>query len=242
VGASGDRRGGSFRARTTARGGALAGALILLALVGWGAGELISSSLPSTDLQVVRDLATQRTSLATTIAHVLSWVGSGLVITPLAVLFSLIVYRSDRRAAGAVSLSTIGAVVIFNIDKLLIGRPRPPVAHLEAAVHSSFPSGHATVASALYLALLIVFLSGRRSAARAVAGIAATALLVVGIAASRVYLGVHYPTDVAAGVVLGALWAVAVAVSLCVSRSRRGDDARHDCRRRSCFPHATGAA
>jgi membrane-associated phospholipid phosphatase len=175
---------------------------------------VISSSLQSPDLQAVRDLVGQRTSLATAIAQALSSVGSGSVIVPLAVLCCLAVYRIDRRGAGVVGLSTIGAAVIFNLDKLLIGRPRPPVAHLEAAVHSSFPSGHATLSAALYLALLIVFLSRRRWGGRALAAAVATALLVAGIAASRVYLGVHYPTDVAAGVALGAAWAVVVAVVL----------------------------
>lgn len=205
---------GSTRAGIGSRAGALAGALIALLLAGWGAGEVISSSLQSADLHVVRELVGQRTSLATAIAHALSRVGRGSVIVPLAVLCCLAIYRIDRRGAGVVGLSTIGAAVIFNLDKLLVGRPRPPVGHLEAGVHSSFPSGHATLSAALYVALLIVFLSGRRRGGRALAAAVATALIVAAIATARVYLGVHYPTDVVAGVALGAAWAIVVAVVL----------------------------
>jgi undecaprenyl-diphosphatase len=77
---------------------------------------------------------------------------------------------------------------------------------------SSFPSGHATQSAAFYgsglLALMILLRGpGRlRELARAVAA-AALALLVCGVGFSRVYLGVHYPTDVACGLLLGALWA-----------------------------------
>ena len=66
---------------------------------------------------------------------------------------------------------------------------------------------------------MLAFLAGKPPRAAAVAGRVTTALLVVGIALSRVYLGVYYPTDVAGGVLLGATWTAAVRFSLCQTTS-----------------------
>ncbi len=189
----------------------LVGVLAVLIAAGWGVGQL-TRSWHATDLQAVRDVAAHRSPAETELARVLSRLGSSLVIGFLALAGCLILYRRAGAAAAArLAISVGGAVVIFNADKLLVARPRPPVAHLEAVTNFSFPSGHATLSAAFYLALLILSVArpgrGRRAAA---AGVFVVALL-LGIAASRVYLGVHYPTDVAAGLTLGAAWAAAVA-------------------------------
>jgi membrane-associated phospholipid phosphatase len=203
-------------ARAAAR---LAAVLIALMLAGWGAGEL-SQSLHAGDLATVRDVAAQRTGAETTIAHVLSRLGTGLLIGPLAVACCVVLYRSvGPGAALYVALTTAGAVAIFNVDKLLVARPRPPVEHLEAAAHFSFPSGHATTSAAFYLALAIAVMSLRPSPTWRGAALATGGLLILGIAASRVYLGVHYPTDVAGGVLLGAAWTASVTAT-CARRRR----------------------
>jgi undecaprenyl-diphosphatase len=210
------------------RAAGLLAALIGLMLVGWIAGELMRS-LHATDLQVVRDVASQRTPAETAIAHVLSRLGSSLLIGPLALAGCIALYRKAGPASALyLAASTAGAVVIFNVDKLLVSRPRPPVVHLEAAAHSSFPSGHATLSAAFYVALVTVLASRWRSRPRAVAVLTVTVLLVAAIAASRVYLGVHYPTDVAAGGLLGGAWATAVAISLRIARRAGRYPVRHD--------------
>jgi membrane-associated phospholipid phosphatase len=210
------------------RAAGLLAALTGLMLAGWLAGEVIRS-WHATDLQVVRDVAAQRSPTETAIAHVLSRLGSSLLIGPLALACCIALYRKAGPAGALyVAASTAGAVVIFNVDKLLVGRPRPPVAHLEAAMHSSFPSGHATLSAAFYVALVTVVASRWESRPRAVGLLTAAVLLVAGIAASRVYLGVHYPTDVAAGVLLGGAWSAAVAISLRITRRPARYSVRHD--------------
>jgi undecaprenyl-diphosphatase len=201
-------------AEVRARWVVLVGALLLLLLVGWGAGELVTSSLTREDLAVVRDVAAWRNSVATSVAQVVSWGGNAVVIGPAAALACLAVYRRDLRGAAVVGLSTLGAALIFNVDKLLIGRPRPPVSRLAPAVHSSFPSGHATLSAAFYLALLIVFLSRRRPRITTIVSASAATLTILAIGFARVYLGVHYLSDVVAGVLLGAVWAIVVGVAL----------------------------
>jgi undecaprenyl-diphosphatase len=190
-------------------------AILILLLVGWGAGELSWSFLQARDLDVVRDIAARRTPILTGSALAVSLAGSVLVICPLAMACCALLYRGGRRAAAMLlALSVGGAGLIFTVEKLIVGRPRPAVTQLVAASHSSFPSGHATLASAFYLALMIVFLTAAPRRPAAVTGAIAAGLLVIGIGLSRVYLGVHYPSDVAGGVLLGATWTLLVARSL----------------------------
>jgi undecaprenyl-diphosphatase len=189
-------------------------AMVVLMLAGWGAGEISRAALHEPDLDAVRDLAAQRTVLLTAIAHTFSFIGSALVIGPLALVSCAALYcRGRRRPAVVIALSSGGGALIVNVDKLILGRPRPPVDHLVAASHSSFPSGHATVSASLCLALLILFLARQPARTAAIAAVTATLLLVVAIALSRVYIGVHYPTDVVGGMLLGATWSLLVGLS-----------------------------
>ena len=80
--------------------------------------------------------------------------------------------------------------------------------HLENPGGSSFPSGHVANSTALYLAILLaVFVYVRNPGAR-VALLAFALVLIAGIAVSRVYLGLHYPTDDIAGFLIGLSWAL----------------------------------
>lgn len=198
-----------------------AAVLLVLVLLGWGVGEL-TQLRQGPDLHFVQEVAEQREPVSTALARGLSWAGSSAVIALLAVVSSVGLWLAHRhRAAALVAFATAGAAVIVNLDKLLVGRPRPPVEQLVTAGHSSFPSGHVTLSAAFYLSLLIVLLSRRPSRAITIAAATATVLLVGGIALSRVYLGVHYPTDVTGGILLGASWAVLLAIPLASRRRPR---------------------
>lgn len=181
---------------------------IALVLVGWAAGELWLSIVGSSDLDAVREIAAQRTTTLTGIAKVVTWAGSAFLLVPLALVCCLALANAGRRReAVAVALSLGGAMLLADLIKLLVSRPRPPVEHLEAVTGSSFPSAHATQASAFWLSLVLV--ARATGASSKVTGLAAAValLLILAVAASRVYLGVHYPADVVAGVLLGAGWA-----------------------------------
>jgi undecaprenyl-diphosphatase len=110
-----------------------------------------------------------------------------------------------------VLLSSAGAALVNTVVKILIGRPRPPegLRLTDVSTHS-FPSGHSTLSAAVYLTLgtlLAQTVKQKRAKAYFIAIAVALALL-VGI--SRVYLGVHYPSDVLAGWASGLAWAILV--------------------------------
>jgi membrane-associated phospholipid phosphatase len=185
--------------------------LAVFVLLGWGVGELWTSAVGSLELNAMREVAAQRTAALTDVARVVTWAGSAFLLVPLALIACVALLRSGlRREALAVALSLGGAKLIFNWVKLLVSRPRPPVEHLQVVASSSFPSGHATQASAFWFSLVFVLPAAGASPklTRVAAGLALVIVLVV--AASRVYLGVHYPSDVVAGMLLGTGWATYV--------------------------------
>jgi undecaprenyl-diphosphatase len=183
--------------------------LAAFVLVGWLLGELWVAIIGSSEADAMHSLAEQRSHTLIQTARVITWAGSGFVLVPLAAVYCLLLGRAGLcREAAAVAVTLGGAMLISDVTKTLTARARPSVEHLQAVTGSSFPSGHATQASAFWLSLVLALRATRvTSFARRVAGVFA-ATLVLGVAWSRVYLGVHYPSDVVAGVILGSGWAL----------------------------------
>ncbi|HEX8582587.1 MAG TPA: phosphatase PAP2 family protein, partial [Acidimicrobiales bacterium] len=101
-------------------------------------------------------------------------------------------------------------------------RPRPPVERLDdVAATASFPSGHTAGAVALYGALAVLAALHLRRAAVRWLVIGVLALVPVAVALSRLYRGMHYPTDVAGGAVVGGAWLATVAGTTLASRTER---------------------
>ena len=120
-----------------------------------------------------------------------------------------------RREAMLLALTIVSGWAVNSAIKALVGRPRPElVSHLTEAGGSSFPSGHSFNSAVVYIAIALAFaaLSPRQSV-RATIVLAAMVLTLL-IAFSRVWLGVHYPSDVIAGWLGGAGWAFAASALL----------------------------
>jgi undecaprenyl-diphosphatase len=182
----------------------------------------LSTLISSQDLALVRDLAGQRTGLLTALAHAFSLLGRSYVLVPCAIVIAAGAVRLGRPLYGVVMIvSVVGAEILQNVDKVIIGRSRPAVSHLEHVSGPSFPSGHATDSSAFFvlllLALLVTSCPGRVKLLAAFLAV----VIVVGVAVSRVYLGVHYPTDVGAGILLGASWSLTTATVMLRGRVDR---------------------
>ncbi len=137
-----------------------------------------------------------------------------LTLVTLAALAVLLVY-DRRRQALVFGLTAVIAQVASEVIKQLVGRERPTfVTQYDMTSSSSFPSGHSMMATAIYFILATIIASGElRPVARRML-MAGSAVLVVAIGVSRVYLGVHWPTDVVAGWALGAAIALVAWVAL----------------------------
>jgi undecaprenyl-diphosphatase len=115
----------------------------------------------------------------------------------------------QARVALFIVAAAAGAVLLVTILKIGFDRPRPDlVTHLVTTETPSFPSGHSTASAAVYLMLgaLLARFQRRRRLRLFFVGLAVAITVLVGF--SRVYLGVHWPSDVVAGWTLGGAWAV----------------------------------
>jgi membrane-associated phospholipid phosphatase len=130
------------------------------------------------------------------------------VIVVTAVLALLARWRLGHWWASALLVTSVaGEVLIFLAVTATVPQRRPPVPRLQSAPPtSSYPSGHTAAAVALYccVAVLILIIYARRPVARIAAGL--LFLVPAFVACARMYLGEHYPSDVIAGALLGALW------------------------------------
>jgi undecaprenyl-diphosphatase len=176
------------------------------------------------DSSITRWMVAHRDHVLTVVARVLSAIGSQKVLAPVAAVAAVLLI-GRRRVAPAVFLAVAwgGAILLYTLTKHIVLRPRPPVdIRLMRVGASSFPSGHATQSLATFVALAtlaaVAIVRGR-----AAAGIALSLGLAAAVGWSRVYLGVHWSTDVIAGWLVGAAWVSSV---LWLSgRSSASDDA-----------------
>jgi undecaprenyl-diphosphatase len=141
----------------------------------------------------------------------------GVTVMTLVSVVGVLAFLMHRRRwhAGILAATVFLAFVSSEGFKDFYGRPRPElVPHGSYVYSSSFPSGHSTLSTATFLtlAMLIASLEPSRGTKQMVFALAV--LLVLGIGFSRVYLGVHWPSDVLAGWCLGAAWALAAWMAL----------------------------
>jgi undecaprenyl-diphosphatase len=145
-----------------------------------------------------------------------------VVLPLLAVAVAGFYLANWRLSAVALLISTAGSVVLTTVLKAVFRRARPEILDSGyTASFYSFPSGHATVAAGFYGALTLMLAFHLRGAARwAVVVFGTTLVLLIGL--SRLYLGVHYPTDVLAGFLAAPLWLVSVGAVYVLWISIRG--------------------
>jgi membrane-associated phospholipid phosphatase len=128
---------------------------------------------------------------------------------------ALLAWRGRRADSLLVICASAGVFLLGPLLKALFTRPRPPAHEYLVAIDSwSFPSGH-SLNSMVVLGLLTVLAVRGRTGMTRVLVVAVGALLVLLVGFSRVYLGVHWPTDVLAGWLTGAVW-----LTLCLAIAR----------------------
>jgi undecaprenyl-diphosphatase len=117
--------------------------------------------------------------------------------------------RRQRRMLGLLAAATVGGLLVALLLKNLFARPRPefasPTAHVLTA---SFPSGHSMLSAAVYLTLGVLLARTTTQYRYKLYFLTVALLITVLVGLSRIYLGVHYPTDVLAGWSFGLIWAL----------------------------------
>ena len=188
-------------------------ALAIAALLMLASGALLvcperPCAVPALDAAGLAALDARRTGWLDRGFMIVTWLGSLYVLLPAALLLAWRASRASlRRAAAFVPIALIGAAILARLAKLAIERPRPDLfpALIAMPDGASFPSAHAMQAAALVAAWLL------RPGARFAYGEALVgSLLIAAVAFSRVYLQVHFPSDVVVGMVAALLWVMAL--------------------------------
>jgi undecaprenyl-diphosphatase len=123
-------------------------------------------------------------------------------------VMGFLVLQARYHTALIILITAISGELLSNIVKRAFMRPRPTIVpHLRDVVSTSFPSGHAMESAIIYLTLGAMLMRVADSRLTKVYCLAMAVLLTVLVGVSRVYLGVHYPTDVIGGWILGFAWA-----------------------------------
>ena len=180
--------------------------ICLLSFAVLAAAMLAGLTAPA-DLAIRESIHRLASDNLTTLSVYLSFVGSSPVWLAAAVLIAAGLWLAGRRKqASALAACLLGAIVLENVLKLVLHRARPDVFFGTLPATYSFPSGHALFAMCFYGALAIIATDSNLSIQKRAFVWFIAILLVLGIGLSRIYLGVHYPSDVLAGYLAGAAW------------------------------------
>jgi undecaprenyl-diphosphatase len=178
--------------------------------------DLIYQELNLFDSLVIGFITAYRTPLTTQAMKLISNFGSVTVLLSVTLLTFYVFYQRKKHFWDSlmVLIALGGGWLLNDVLKVAFHRPRPELVHLVQVSGYSFPSGHAMISVAFYgfLAYLI-WLNYRPSPLRTLASLGLLGLAVL-IGLSRIYLGVHYPSDVLAGFAAGGFWLISCILAL----------------------------
>lgn len=205
--------------------------LAALGVLGWAFGSVLQDVVGrdgvfSIDRPVTRYVVGHRSDGLTTLMRAASLLGSTAVLMPVVAAAGAWAWRRGRGWAplAVLGAAQLGSIALYDLIKALVGRPRPAIGQLVAtATGSAFPSGHATQTTAVLgaLAYLASASMSRWGTKVAIWAAAIVTMLIVGF--SRIYLGVHWASDVLGGYALGALWLAALLTTVRTTIEWRAD-------------------
>ena len=178
------------------------------------------------DDAVLRWLGAHHTPLLTTIMTEVTPLGTGIVVlTVVGVTTAFLWHTEHKHSARMLLAATAGNILLNNILKLFFDRERPSIFEWGThAASSSFPSGHAMSATVVYGTVAYLLARLQKHAWSRTITLLLAVIMIVLICLTRLYLGVHYPSDVLGGIIIGLAWSgfcmATLEASLALARRR----------------------
>ena len=198
-------------------GGGLVLALAL-SLIGWAIVKLATpSALTRWEDSVNQWFYAARTPTLDTVSHIGSYLAETITCIVLLVVVTVVLrlWLGRWRESWTLFAAIVGELLVFLVVTAVVNRPRPDVPLLDAAPPtSSFPSGHTAAAVAFYGCLAVIVLRQLRPRWFAVTITTLLCLVPIVVGISRLYRGMHHPTDVVFGALGGGLWLALVLSTL----------------------------
>jgi undecaprenyl-diphosphatase len=205
---------GHARNAYTTFGLLILGGLTVAMLLSYGfakiAAKVVTGKTTGFDDSAMRFMGEHQIPLISNLMVEVTMLGTGIVVAMIVAVSALFLWLYDyRNSATLLLVTTLGGMLLNSVLKAGFDRPRPEFFEWGThAMTSSFPSGHAMSAAIVYPTVAYLAARLQKGHLARLLTMLAAALLVLLISLSRVYLGVHYPSDVIAGVVVGLAWSL----------------------------------
>lgn len=161
------------------------------------------------DEKVFTAIAPLRSENLTAFLHFITEMGNHKFLVPAnLVLIALLLLTKNKEAAATAAFTALSSLGLMSLLKNLLARRRPPDPMVDGIMNYGFPSGHAFMSVAFYGLLIVLAAKGIRRPWLKYALISLLILLIALIGFSRIYLKVHYATDVVAGFCIGISWLI----------------------------------
>lgn len=177
-------------------------------LFGYVATAVGNDSIRSFDRTIISAVQGQEAPWLTFIMKTFTWIGSAYVVAPVTLIGFLVLFFKLNRRPQAFLLSAVivGTVVLNTVLKVYFQRERPEIHRILDANGFSFPSGHTMMAFSLYSILGYIVWRNVKTRSGSFMIILTASIMTILIGVSRIYLGVHFPSDIVGGLLASGLW------------------------------------
>lgn len=177
-------------------------------LFGYVATAVGNDSIRSFDRTIISAVQGQEAPWLTFIMKTFTWIGSAYVVAPVTLIGFLVLFFKLNRRPQAFLLSAVivGTVVLNTVLKFYFQRERPEIHRILDANGFSFPSGHTMMAFSLYSILGYIVWRNVKTRSGSFMIILTASIMTILIGVSRIYLGVHFPSDIVGGLLASGLW------------------------------------
>lgn len=189
-------------------------AIAALFFFSWLAEEMLEGNTHYFDATIRNFIHEFAFPALTSVMQLASFLGSTLFLTIFGISVIIALYlRKHRRGAILFTITTIGASLLLVLLKLAFKRVRPePFFETVLPASYSFPSGHSLASFCFYGALAVILTDRANKLWQQIIIWISAIIMILLIGISRIYLGVHYPSDVVAGYAVGLIWVITIAI------------------------------